>query len=252
MPILRNFKVTFQYQGTHFLGWQVQKDLPSVQQTFSEALEKIIQEKPTLIASGRTDAGVHALAQVINFKTQSKILAIKLKAALNFYLGEEVAVTAVEEVALSFHAQKDAKRKTYRYLIQNGAFLSPLAKQFCWYLPYSIDWKKVKEALKVIEGKNDFKSFQSVGTPVLTTTRKIFWAKLRKIKSPFGFYFYALEFCGEGFLKQMVRNLVGTLVDVGRGKTSLEEFKEILKAKDRKKAGPAAPPQGLYLVQVMY
>ncbi|MBF0492728.1 MAG: tRNA pseudouridine(38-40) synthase TruA [Deltaproteobacteria bacterium] len=249
---MKNYKLILQYHGAGFCGWQMQNDKISIQSELIRALEKIFRQKITVIASGRTDAGVHALGQVVSFRCEGGLTKDRLKAAINFYLGPEIIVSKIEEVDFDFHAQKDAKQKLYRYLILNQTLPHPLLIDATWHVPFKINWKLVQAGLKLLEGKKDFRAFQSVGTPVKSTVRTLFSAKLKKIKTPYEVSLYAIEWIADGFLKQMVRNMVGTLVDVGRGKISLDQLEEVLRSCDRKKAGPAAPAQGLYLVKVDY
>ncbi|MFO1518501.1 MAG: tRNA pseudouridine(38-40) synthase TruA [bacterium] len=263
--ISRNFKLTLEYNGAAFHGWQVQKGKPSLQALLQKTLKGIVGEKVTLIASGRTDAGVHALAQVAHFKTHTKLRPDQIQNALNARLPEDVAVKSVEEVAEDFHAQRDALRKTYAYLILNDRVPSAFLEPYSWQVKKPLDWDAVHAALECVVGEHDFKSFQSVGTPVKSTVRKIHSAAIQELfgasvqrrdsKSlPFPSYprLYAIVLEGNGFLKQMVRNIVGTIIHAGLGKISREEFKKILEAKDRRKSGPAAPAKGLFLIKVNY
>ncbi len=262
--ILKNYKLTLQYDGTPFFGWQVQDGRVSIQGRLQEILSQITHEKITVIGSGRTDAGVHAIAQIANFKTSSSLKPIKIQSALNFHLGPAIVVRKIEEVPLNFHSQRDAIRKKYTYLIWNDPIPSVFLDRFSWHLPYFLDLKKIEEALRFLEGEHDFKSFQSVGTPVRSTVRTIYRASLERVdfrqifmglnhstsKEKSNLLAITLE--ANGFLKQMVRNIVGTIVKIGSEKNSLQDLQKILESRDRRNAGVAAPARGLFLVEVEY
>src|SRR5262245_16991225 len=265
----KNFKLILEYDGTGFCGWQVQKKGVSVQGLLQNALKRITGEKVHVIGSGRTDAGVHALGQVAHFKTSRSLSPEKIQSALNGLLPDALAVKGVEEVPLEFHAQLSAKSKLYAYLILNGSVPSAFLRPFSWQIKKPLDWDAVHRALELFVGEHDFKSFQSVGTPVKSTVRKIHWVSINSPPRPFGERvgvrgggemrthlshpnLYAIQIEANGFLKQMVRNIVGTAVQVGQGRLTVEEVKKIFLAKDRRKAGPAAPAKGLFLVEVKY
>ncbi len=254
----RNIRIVLEYDGTDFCGWQIQKTGKSIQGTIQETLEKITGEKIKLIGSGRTDAGVHAIGQVAHFKTQSKIPLLKIKKSLNSLLSPSIVIRKIEEVSFDFHAQISAKRKQYVYFILSDELSSPFLDRYCWQIKQPLNWKKMREALKILKGKQDFKSFQSVGTPVKSTIREIYKIEIKKISSRGSLplaptkNLYQITLEANGFLKQMVRNIVGALVELGKGKNSTSELKQILKAKDRRKAGLAAPAKGLFLVKVHY
>lgn len=254
----RNIRIVLEYDGTDFCGWQIQKTRKSIQGMIQETLEKITGEKIKLIGSGRTDAGVHAIGQVAHFKTESKIPLLKIQKSLNSLLSPSVVIRKIEEISLDFHAQISAKSKQYVYFILNDEFSSPFLDRYSWQIKQPLNWKKMKEALKVLKGKQDFKSFQSVGTPVKSTVREIYKIEIKNVRSMGTLpgvptkNLYQINFEANGFLKQMVRNIVGTLVEVGKGKVSISDLRKILKAKDRKKAGLAAPAKGLFLMNVNY
>lgn len=262
---MKNFKAILEYDGRSYHGWQWQKKRISLQQVFQEALQKIAGKKVVVIASGRTDAGVHALAQVVHFRFETRHAPETIQRALNAHLPESLVVKKVKEVEANFHAQMSAKRKKYAYFILNDAVPSAFLNRISWEMHKALDWKAMKKAFKYLEGEHDFKSFQSVGTPVRTTVRKIYKIRvervdepLRKISKAHSLHFlvhpnlYAITLEANGFLKQMVRNIIGTVVQVGLGRIKPEEIKKILQAKDRKKAGMAAPAKGLFLIQVTY
>ncbi len=261
----RNFKIILEYEGTHYHGWQLQKDRRSLQGEMERAIQEVTQENIRVYSSGRTDAGVHAFGQVLHFHSQTQLSLDILQKALNVHLPVDMVIRELTEVSEDFHALLDAKRKTYYYFIYNHRVPELFLKRYSWQIFRPLDWKKMKEALSYLKGEHDFKSFQSVGTDVKTTVRTLYKARILNSTSPLvnipqkpewrwmqhpDLHVVMLE--GNGFLKQMVRNIVGTLVEVGYGKISVAQFKKILAAKDRKKAGPAAPAQGLFLVKVSY
>ncbi len=252
----RNFKLTLEYDGTAFYGWQIQKRKKTIQGTLQKTLKKITGEKIIVMGSGRTDAGVHALAQVAHFKTRSAYSLQKMQRALNALLPSSIVVKKIEEVFEEFHAQWDAKKKTYTYFIWNDSTPSAFFHPYVWQIKYPLDWKAMEKALQCLVGQHDFKSFQSVGTPVASTVREIFRASIKSVgasankswRAPL----HSISLEANGFLKQMVRNIVGTVVQVGLGQIKPQEIQKILQAKDRRKAGPAAPAKGLFLLRVEY
>jgi len=262
---VRKFKILLEYDGTHYHGWQLQKDKRSLQGEMERAIQEITQETVRVYSSGRTDAGVHAFGQVVHFESQTQLSLEIFQKALNVHLPVDMVIRELSEVSQDFHALLDAKRKTYYYFIYNQRVPELFLKRYSWQIFKPLDWKKMKEALSYLKGRHDFKSFQSVGTEVKTTVRALYKAQILKstnsqikisqkpewrwIQHP---HLYVIALEGDGFLKQMVRNIVGTLVEVGYGKISISQFKKILAAKDRRKAGPAAPAQGLFLVHVKY
>jgi len=201
-----------------------------------------------LIGSGRTDAGVHALGQVANFHTTASIPLEGFHRGLNSMLPADIVIRSVEETALNFNAQMMAKRKIYLYMILNREIPSAIHRNYSWHYPIPLDRKPMQEAAQLVVGENNFASFQAARADTSNSVREVFRADWFDDKSPF----LCLAIEANGFLKQMVRNIVGTLVDVGRGKISREQFKSILDAKDRRQAKMTAPPQGLFLLRVEY
>lgn len=243
-----NIKLTISYDGTNYHGWQKQKNRVTIQQTLESALEKIINKKINLTGAGRTDAGVHAIAQVANFKTDTINIPVnKLPLTLNSILPEDIRVLSGEIVDENFHARKSAKSKTYLYVISNTPIQSPFFARYSWHIPYKINLKKMQKAAKILRGKHDFRSFMSQGSNTKSTVRNLMKVKIKKKDSQIIFTLKA-----DGFLKQMVRNIIGTLVEIGTGKREPEEIIKILNAKDRTKAGICAPPNGLFLLEVNY
>lgn len=241
----RNIKLKIEYDGTDFSGWQKQPKLRTVQGEIEEKLKKILQEKITLIGSGRTDVGVHALEQVANFKTGSKLNLVSIHRGLNSLLKEDILIKDVEEVDLDFNSRFSAKSRVYRYKIclGNDVFL----RRYAWEISYCLDFSKIKKATKAILGRQDFTSFCVSKSAKPDNHCFIFRAGWKKDRKRLDF-----EIEADRFLHTMVRSLVGTLIDVGRGYFSLKDFTKILKAKDHKKAGLTAPAKGLYLVKVNY
>ncbi|MCG2676210.1 tRNA pseudouridine(38-40) synthase TruA [bacterium] len=267
---MQNIRLTIEYEGTHYRGWQRQtriKDPGSriqkktIQGVLEESLSKITKERIRVIGAGRTDAGVHALGQVVNFKTRSKMTPEEFKKALNSMLSKDIVIKNAQRVKEEFHAQFDAKNKYYRYIIYQGPTSSPFLRNYVFYIPYRLDLKAMKEGAKYLVAKHNFSSFQLSGsstrTPVRTIT-KLSVTSHRSFRSPITDHrspnsrLISIDCVANGFLYGMVRSIVGTLIEVGRGKISPSKVKEILKAHDRRLAGPTAPAKGLYLIKVKY
>jgi tRNA pseudouridine38-40 synthase len=244
---MRNIKLLIEYDGTNYHGWQIQPNGITVQEVLQKNLAIMTQQRVRLTGSGRTDAGVHALGQVGSFDTNSSIPVEGLRRGLNSLLPPDIVIKSAEEVAPDFNAQLMAKRKTYLYRILNRETPSALHRCYSWRYPVPLDMQSMQEAARLLVGRNDFSSFQAVDADTVNPVREVFRADWFD-KSPF--LYFAIE--ADGFLKQMVRNIVGTLVDVGRGKVSKEEFQNILNARDRRRAKMTAPPQGLFLLKVDY
>ena len=259
---MRNLRLLVSYDGTDFHGWQRQPDAPTVQECLESAIERILGEKVQVYGSGRTDAGVHALNQVANFQTACKIPCENLLKALNNTLQPTVRIKDVKESKLRFHARYDARSKTYRYRILQAPVASPFVNRFVWHYPFPLDVVRMARAAKLFEGEHDFSSCAAAepsvaqaGVPVLqdiaqpNLVRTIFTSRiLWRNRTCMLIY----EVTGSGFLHHMVRNIVGTLVEVGRGKLEPADIPRILQARDRTLAGPTAPAQGLCLVKVDY
>ncbi len=273
---MRNILLVLAYDGTDFHGWQRQPRAPTIQGCVEEALQKILGRPVQLWASGRTDAGVHALNQVANFKSDSRIPCANLVKALNDTLPPVVRAKEAREVSGDFHARYDARSKTYRYRIYQGPVCSPFVWRFVWHYPFPLDRARVAKAARLIKGEHDFRSFAAVddlstaedrpgwrderelgerahvsgiGDSRSNTVRKIFSSRLLWRPATLMLIY---EIRGSGFLHHMVRNLVGTLVEVGKGKLDPSDITRILKARDRTLAGPTAPARGLCLVRVEY
>lgn len=250
---MRNLKVTLAYDGTDFSGWQVQPEVPTIQGTLASAIGRVTGEKVLPQASGRTDAGVHALAQVVTFVTESSVPTENFQKALNDLLPASVRVLLVEEAAADFHARHSAKAKTYRYRIDRAAICSPFLARYVWHYPYPLVEEAMARAAELVVGEHDFTSFAAVDPeraredePV-SNVRRIFSSSWERSDDEF---VYTVR--GSGFLHHMVRNLVGTFVLVGKGTLTPQDMARILEAKNRSRAGPTAPATGLYLVNVEY
>lgn len=245
---MRNIKLTLEYDGTCYHGWQIQPNSRTIQGVLEEKIGVITGQRISLIASGRTDAGVHALGQVANFKTESSIPLEAIKRGVNSLLPDDIAIKRVDTVSDDFHARFSAKSKLYEYRIFNNPVLSPIERNFSWHILQRLDLSKMQKAAEALLGTHDFSSFRSAQTDNLNPVRSMMAVEIKKKKN----HIVSLRMRANAFLKQMARNIVGTLVDVGRGKIEPEEFRGILEARDRTKAGMAAPPNGLFLVEVEY
>lgn len=248
---MRNLKLTLAYDGTDFAGWQVQPEATTVQGTLASAIGRITGEKVMPQGSGRTDAGVHALAQVASLQTESTIPPGNLVVALNDILPASIRVVAAEEVAADFHPRKSACGKTYRYRIYRDAICPPFLARYVWHYPYPLDEKAMCAAGPRVEGEHDFTSFAAVdrerGRENVSNVRRIFSSRWRREGCELIY-----EVRGSGFLHHMVRNLVGAFLLVGKGTLEPADITTILKARDRSAAGATAPASGLYLVNVEY
>ncbi len=250
---MRNLKLILSYDGSEFAGWQVQPDVVTVQGALASAIGRITGEKVLPQGSGRTDAGVHALAQVVTFVTESSVPAANFVKALNDILPASVRVLEVEEVAADFHARHSARGKTYRYRIYRGAVCPPFLARYVWHYPFPLDEQAMVGAAGVVKGEHDFTSFAAVdpergreGVPV-SNVRSIVSSTWERQGDEF---IYTVK--GSGFLHHMVRNLVGTFILVGKGTLQAERLARILEACNRSAAGATAPASGLYLVNVEY
>lgn len=242
-----NIKITIAYDGTRFSGWQVQPGRITVQGAITEAVEKITGEKVRLTGSGRTDAGTHALAQVANFPIGRALEPAAFQRALNSRLPPDIRIRRLEPVPDDFHARRDARAKRYRYQIYTGPALSPFDYRYYYHFPHGPSVEPMRAAAKALLGEHDFRSFAAASIEVKSTVRTLYRSELRRVGSRL---FYMVE--GNGFLQHMVRNIVGTLLQIGTKRRVPEEMPRILSAADRRAAGPTAPAHGLFLVRVTY
>lgn len=246
---MRNIKLTIEYDGKNFAGWQTQPDKESIQGEIERAISEVTGEKVELIGSGRTDAGVHALGQVANFHTESNIDIEKFPYAINSKLKKSIVIKKAEEVHDRFHSRYNCVQKTYMYIINNSEFPSALDRYKEFHMPFKLDVDKMKEALRYFEGAHDFKGFMaSGGNKKKTTVRTLTKCEL----SSFEDGRIRIELTGDGFLYNMVRIICGTIVDVGLGKIDARDIPEIIESGDRTRAGKTLPPHGLYLKEVRY
>jgi tRNA pseudouridine38-40 synthase len=243
-----NYRLIIEYDGSAFHGWQKQKDDRTVQGEIEKALSVMTGQKIVLHGSGRTDAGVHAYGQVANFKSDSGLSPETFQKGLNSLLPDDVVILDCNQVDAQFHARYDVKRKIYHYNLLNRTLPCAIMRRYVWFIRKELDVKAMEEAARHLVGSHDFKSFEGTGSPRSSTARHVFRAGLRQADAAN----IVFEIEADGFLKFMVRNIVGTLVDVGHGKLTPDNFKEVLLSKDRSLAGATAPPQGLFLVKVAY
>ncbi|MGI9471890.1 MAG: tRNA pseudouridine(38-40) synthase TruA [Rubripirellula sp.] len=249
----RTFKLTVAYDGTEFAGWQVQPGQPTIQGSLQDAFLKLTGERVQVIGSGRTDAGVHAIAQVASCQASWRDPAERLVRALNSQLPDTIAVTDARDAASGFHAIRDASRKRYRYQLQIGGVRDPFEYPYRWHLHGKIDLEAVRTAAQRFIGCHDFQSFQASGSDRKTTVRNVYACELFEQTTGVAEASHlAIEVEADGFLYNMVRNIVGTLVEVGRGKQSPQWIDDVLAACDRDVAGPTAPAHGLFLFRVDY
>ncbi|MBF0225260.1 MAG: tRNA pseudouridine(38-40) synthase TruA [Desulfobacterales bacterium] len=244
----KNFKLTIEYDGTNYSGWQRQKNDTTIQGEIEKAVFIITKQAITLIGSGRTDAGVHAIGQTANFICETRLNSNDFIRALNCLLPNDIVIKNCEEVSLSFHARFNVKNKTYLYRLINRPYPSAIGRNYCWSITKKINIDLMNKAGAYILGSHDFKSFEGSGSPRLSTIRNVLQSEF--IQHDEELIEYRIK--ANGFLRYMVRNIVGSLVYIGLDRISTDEFKNILESKDRKKAPPTAPPQGLYLFNVEY
>jgi tRNA pseudouridine38-40 synthase len=270
-----SFKITLAYDGTDFVGWQRQAAGVSIQGLLEDALRELDGRDVPVTGAGRTDAGVHALGQVAAFSIERALTIDAVVRALNARLPGAVRVLSAEETPASFHPRFDARAKSYRYRICNGDVLSPFERRYAWHVPGALDAAAMQAAAQMLEGVHDFAAFQSTGSDVRTTEREIFSSQIAdcRLQIDWGIAsrgsvaigrslesaicnrqsaIIAYEITGSGFLRHMVRAIVGSIVEVGRGRHPPEWMAAVLASRDRGRAGPTAPAGGLFLVSVTY
>lgn len=244
---MRNVKLTIEYDGTNYHGWQSQINAITVQDVLKDAVVKLTGENCNIIGSSRTDVGVHALGQVANFHTGSSIPPERFSYALNSVLPDDIVVKKSEEVNLDFHSRYSARGKKYRYLFYNSVHPSALLRNRACHIAHLLDFEAMQKALAYFTGKHDFSAFRAAGSSVKTSERTITHVSMAREEEIIKF-----EIAGDGFLYNMVRIIAGTLVEVGTGKIAAESIPRIIESRDRTGAGKTAPAQGLYLVEVYY
>ncbi|MCR4412012.1 MAG: tRNA pseudouridine(38-40) synthase TruA [Thermoguttaceae bacterium] len=249
---MRTLKLTLAYDGTDYAGWQVQgPGRVAVQEVLEQAIEAVTGARVRVLASGRTDAGVHALGQVVSFRTESRLSPETLVRALNAHLPHDVAVLDAAEVPDGFHATHSAVRKRYRYAIHNHPIRDVFRRRTSWHYPVPLDAAAMHRAAQALRGTHDFRSFQTSGSERKTTVRTVYDIEVRRGEGDEHRMIF-VEIEADGFLYNMVRAIVGTLVQVGRGQRGESWPAEVLAAKDRRRAGRTAPPEGLVLLWVRY
>lgn len=244
---MATIKLTIEYDGTAYAGWQRQPNQPTVQAAIETALTRVTQQHISVIAAGRTDARVHARGQVASFQSDKSIPVNKWRLALNSALPHDISVISSEQVTDSFHARYSAKEKRYEYRISKHPARPAIDRNRVWHLPYDLDTQAIQQAMSALQGRHDFTSFQgpraSTSDPMCVVSQVSLSLDLMNL---------SIQIQANRFLKQMVRIIVGTLAEVGRHKRSPDSIQEILQAKNRPAAGETAPPQGLYLLHVLY
>jgi tRNA pseudouridine38-40 synthase len=264
----RTLKLTIAYDGTNYAGWQRQANAISIQQVLEDEIDAIVGAHNPLNAAGRTDAGVHAAAQVASITIDHPISTDELLRALNARLkAGDIRIRSIDEMPDRWDARIFSKGKTYRYAIWSGAPPSPFFRHVVWYVPYALDLDRMSQAAGALIGEHDFVAFKGRGSDVLTTVRRVWSADMTEMNihtdqpialSPLetgtdgGGRLFRFEISGTGFLRHMVRTIVGTLVDIGRGHMAVADLRAIIESKDRSRTGQTAPPHGLMLWQVKY
>lgn len=243
---MRNIKIVLEYDGTNYHGWQVQSDKRTIQGEVQRCIKIITGEDVLLKGAGRTDAGVHAIAQAANFYTKSSIPAPSLMKGLNSLLPPDIAIKSLEEIEDGFDARRSARGKTYKYLIFNNPYPTALYRDFSWHVLKPLDIEIMKKGASLFIGEKDFSSFRASGCTARHAVRRI--KDIEITKDVRGFI--EIEIKGEAFLRHMVRIIVGTLVELGKGKITLKEVEAIINARDRRKACITAPARGLFLKEV--
>ncbi len=248
MPV-RWLKLTIAYDGTAYAGWQIQPDEPTVQGTFEATWRRLTQESLRVTAAGRTDAGVHALGQVVGLATETRLTNDDLHRGLNALLPDDIGVVAIDDARENFHATYDAIGKRYQYHIHNARSPSVFARHFSWHYPQPLDAEAMHRAGHGIVGRHDFSSFETAGSERPDSIRTVHEVTVAGANVANRI---TIDVAGDGFLYNMVRTIVGTLIEVGAGKREVGWPSQVLAARDRRQAGQTAPPHGLFLVCVDY
>lgn len=244
---MKRYKMIVAYDGTNYSGFARQPHAVTIQGLLEKAIYEITRQETLTLGAGRTDSGVHAKGQCVTFDSDTKIPTFKLARALNSKLPSDIVVQSVEEVDNQFHPRFNAKRKTYRYSLLNTPVSNPFDYRYTLHYPYPIDISKMQEAANDIVGTHDFKCFCAVGSSVKDTIRTIYSIKIQREGS-----IVYMDICGNGFLYNMVRIIMGTLLYVNEDKICTSDISKILLEKDRQKAGPTVPPQGLMMLNIIY
>lgn len=244
---MKTIRLTIEYDGTAYVGWQIQANGTAVQQVLEEALTKILGHSVRITSSGRTDAGVHARGMVAHFRTERELPMSAYREGLNGLLPADIAVRAAVEAADDFHARFDARGKWYRYSLHTAPVRSPLAARFSWYVPRPLDEERMRQGAEMLVGRHDFAAFRTSGCDALTTVRE-----MRSVELVREGELLHIDVRGTAFLRNMVRIMAGTLVEIGWGKLSLDELAGLLRGEPGLRSGRTAPPQGLCLMEVRY
>ena len=244
---MRNLKFTMSYDGTNYHGFQIQKEDITIERALKDGVFKLTKEDVDIIGCGRTDAGVHAICYTFNFKTNSSIPCDKFPVALNTVTPPDISILTCTEADENFHSRFSAKNKTYKYIISTAKIKNPFYNRFAYHYKIPLDVEKMILAKKFIEGTHDFKCFMAQGSPIIDTVRTIYNIGII-VKDEF----IEIEVCGNGFLYNMVRIIVGTLLNVGNGKLNPDDIKKIILNKNRELAGMTVPAHGLFLKEVVY
>jgi len=255
---MNTFKILLAYDGTAYHGWQVQKEEVTIQGIIERSLAEITGEHTRVVASSRTDAGVHALGQVASFRTRAPLSPVIFKRALNAMLPQDIRVLKIGKVAESFNPRRDARKKRYCYYIENQAEESAFLHNYCWNVRIPLNLNDMRRAARMLMGTHDFSSFMGTGSVVKSPVREIVAIQIKSIEelkfmqARFRGEYIQIKIEADGFLRHMVRNIVGTLVEIGRARMQPDVMREILASHDRRNAGPTAPARGLFLEKVMY
>ena len=244
---MRNIKLTIEYDGREYHGWQKQPNRLNIQGEIEQAIQNVVGEKVELIGSGRTDSGVHAFGQVANFKLNSDFPIEKMAIAFNSQVKQSIRIQKAEEVKLEFHSRYHCHEKTYLYVIDNSEQGSSIYRNLSYHVPQALNIEKMQKAIQYFVGEHDFTSFKSSGTSSKSSVRTIYQARISKEQNRI-----IIQLTGNGFLYNMVRIISGTLLEVGLGDLSPEEIPNIIEAKDRTRAGRTLPAHGLFLKEVKY
>ncbi len=244
----KNFRMTLEYDGTRYAGWQRQKHEPTIQAEIEQVLALVLRQPVTVAGSGRTDAGVHALGQVASFRCRTRLSPESLQRAMNSLLPEDIVVRDCRETDADFHARFAAVSKTYYYHLRNHPIPSAIDRNHCWHIQKPLDISAMRQAIGCLVGTFDFSAFEGAGSPRVHSIRTLYRAHIDDHGD--GRWVIAVE--GDGFLRHMVRNIVGTLVRIGMGKMSPDRMARILASADRRQAGVTAPARGLFLMEVRY
>lgn len=242
-----NIKLTVEYDGTNYLGWQMQPNGPTIQSVLEQAVSTFLGVPTRVTASGRTDAGVHALGQVVNFFCDQEPDLHRLRRGLNALTPDDISIKDVEIVPESFDARRDGRSRTYEYRILNRSTPSPFYLNYAWHLHEALDLRRMCKAIPCLKGEHDFSSFRASGCDAPHPIRTVYRTSLEQVGELLVFTIEATA-----FLRHMARNIVGTLAEVGRGQRTAHSFAALMEARDRTKAGPTAPPHGLFLIAVKY